>query len=156
MPKVHPIRVFDIPSDSRPGEKYKVQFDGSRWFCECRSWVLNVEHRGEKDDEGRAVPRECKHTRLALSRFQQDPQGRRGTFRTITPIGPWFEELQEYVASLVDMARNGQIAPEKFRAFHADLGRFKEEREKVSEALGSVDTMISVYGSLLKQLASAL
>ena len=153
MPKVHPIRVFDIQSESQPGVKYKVQFDGSRWFCECKSWVLNVEHRGEKDVDGRAVARECKHTRRSLEMLRR--LGEKAG-RLIQPIGPWFEELQEYVASLVDIVRNGQIDPAKFRAFHADLGRFREEREKVADALGSVDTMISVYGSLLKQLASAL
>ena len=153
MPKVQPIRVFDIASESRPGTKYKVQYDGSRWFCNCMSWVNNVEHRGEKDADGRAVPRSCKHTRRAMGLMQT--HGAKA-YRTIQPIGPWFEELQEYVASLVDISRNGQIAPEKFTSFRADLDRFKDERTKVAEALESVDTMLSVYGSLLKQLASAL
>jgi len=153
MPKVHPIRVFQIASESRPGSKYKVQYDGSRWYCECRSWQFNLEHKGEKGDDGKAVPRECKHTRQATSLMRT--HGAKA-YREIQPIGPWFEELQEYVASLVDLARNGHVATDKFAAFRADLNRFKEEREKAAEALSSVDTMLNVYQALLGQISASV
>ena len=153
MPKVHPIRVFEVRSESNPGKKYKVQYDGARWFCECLSWVNNVEHRGEKGPDGKSVPRECKHTRFALGQMQTRGAA---SYHEIQPIGPWFEELQEYVGALVELSRNGHVGPEKFKSFRADLERFKTEREKVQESLSAVDTMINVYGSLLRQLAGAL
>ena len=150
MPKVHPIRVFDIRSESRPGKTYKVQYDSARWYCECPSWVNNVEHRGEKDDEGKAVPRECKHTRQAMRLMQTKGAA---AYREIKPLGPWYEELQEYVASLFELARNGKVSKEKFAAFRADLVRFKDERTKALESIASLDTMLSVYESLLGQIA---
>lgn len=153
MPKVQPIRVFEISSESRPGKKYKVQYDGARWFCECLSWVNNVEHRGEKGHDGKSVPRECKHTRQAVHLMQTRGAA---SYREIQPIGPWYEELQEYVGALVEISRNGHVGPEKFKSFRADLDRFKQEREKVRESLDAVDTMLNVYGSLLRQIAGAL
>ncbi len=153
MPKVQAIRVFDIPSDSRPGTKYKVQFDGERWYCPCLSWVNNVEHRGEKDADGRAVPRECKHTRRALGLMQT--KGAKA-YRVVQPAGPWFEELQEYIASLVEVSRNGRVSPEKLLAFNADLGRFKEDVEKLEDTLNSANTMIDVYRGLLRQISERL
>lgn len=153
MPKVEPIRVFDIPSESQRGETYKVQYDGTRWFCECRSWRFNLEHKGEKDADGKAVPRECKHTRRATGLMQT--HGAKA-YRTIQPIGPWYEELQEYVARLVDFSRNGKIRTDGFAAFRADLERFRSEREKVSEALDAADTMLELYVDLLKQISEGL
>ena len=150
MPKVHPIRVFDIESESRRGLVYKVQYDGSRWFCNCMSWVNNVEHRGEKDEEGRAVPRECKHTRRALS--QMRTHGEKAG-RLIQPIGPWFEELQEYIAALVDLSRNGTVEPERFAGFHADYDRFKGEVDRVRDVAETADTMLGLYKDLLRQVS---
>ncbi len=112
-----------------------------------------MEHRGEKDDDGKAVPRECKHTRQALRLMQTKGAA---AYREIQPLGPWYEELQEYVASLFDLARNGEVTKEKFMAFRADLVRFQEERTKAQEALASLDTMLSVYSSLLGQIALAV
>lgn len=147
MPTVHAVRVFQIPSESRPDKKYKVQYDGRNWYCECPSWVFNYEHKGEE------VPRECKHTRRALSLM--NTQGA-AAYHEIQPIGPWFEQLQEYVGSLVDLSKKGKISPAKYKGFLVDLDRFKEERDKHAEALGAVDTFISVYSSLMKQLSTAL
>lgn len=152
MAKVDPIRVFDIESDSKPGKFYKVQHDGRQWYCDCTSWVLNVEHRGEKDPvTGRAVPRECKHTRRAAN--QMRTKGAKAG-RVIQPIGPWFEQLQEYVASLAELSRNGVVAPEKLMSFHADYGRFEEEARKLADSASAADTMLGIYKSLLRQIST--
>ena len=104
--KVEPIKVFKIESESRHGQFYKVMYDGSRWYCECRSWQFNHEHKGEKDEYGKAVPRECKHTREAEHRMRT--MGKKAF--TVVELGP-FNELQEYVGQLVEMSRNGQMSP---------------------------------------------
>ncbi len=128
-------------------------FDGDRWYCDCMSWRFNHEHKGEKDADGRSVPRECKHTREAM--FLMKTKGERA-YKVIQPLGPWYEELQEYVANLVDLARNGKVSKAKFLAFRADLERFKQERENAAEAVASLDTMLSVYGSLLGQISQTV
>lgn len=153
MPKVDPIRVFDVPSESRPGKTYRVQYDGKRWYCDCMSWVNNVEHRGERGPDGRAVPRECKHTRHAMGQMRT-----RGTKagRIVQPVGPWFEELQEYVASLVEYARNGTLAPEKLAAFHADYGRFEEKARELNDSASAVQTMLGLYKDLLRQISAQI
>lgn len=150
MPKVEAIRVFDVPSSSSD-KTYRVQFDGSRWYCDCPSWVFNHEHKGEKDEQGRAMPRECKHTRTAAGMME------RGTgFRIIRPLGPWYEELQDYVSRLVTYAGNGEMTTDGFASFRADLERFREEADHVRESLETADTMLDLYKSLLRQISKSV
>jgi hypothetical protein len=149
--KVEPIKVFKIESESRHGQFYKVMYDGSRWYCECRSWQFNHEHKGEKDECGKAAPRECKHTREAEHRMRT--MGKKAF--TVVELGP-FNELQEYVGQLVELSRNGQMSPEKFTSFRADMERFKEERQKMQDVLSSVDTMLQVYNAVLVQVSTGL
>ena len=148
MSKVQAIWAIEIPSESKPGEKYRVQFvgDGARqpWYCECRSWRFNIEHRG--DD----VPRECKHTRQAAEKMRRE--GKKA-FREVRPLGPWFEQLQEYVVSLVDYTKNGGLEAERLAKFRMDLDTFREERDKIKDSLASTDTLLQIYGDLLRQLS---
>ena len=150
MPKVEPIREFKIPSESKPGEKYRVMFDGARWFCECLSWRFNMEHKGEKQPDGRSMPRECKHTREAMHLMRTKGEK---AFRVVQPIGPWFEELQQYIAALVDLSRNGTVEPERFAGFHADYDRFKGEVDRVRDVAETADTMLGLYKDLLRQVS---
>ena len=150
MPKVDPIRVFDVSSESRPGKKYRVQYDGARWYCDCLSWVNNVEHKGEKGPDGRSVARECKHTRQAmgLMRTKGAKAGR------VVQMSPVFEQLQEYVAAMVEISRNGVVAPGKLAAFHGDYGRFEEEATKLNDTASAVQTMLGLYKDLLRQIST--
>lgn len=161
--KVNPIKVFQIPSDSKPGKSYRVQYDGARWFCECPAWVFNLAHKGEKDAQGRSAARECKHSRQAESQmqaydFRKEAMGAKGKapYREVQPLGPWFEELQEYVGRLMDFSKNGAISTEVLMGFRRDMDRFKEEAEKVKDALEAADTFLGVYRSLLSKIADAL
>ena len=145
MPKVHAVRIFEIPSESRPGKKYKVQFDGSLWYCDCPSWVFNTAHKGED------ARRECKHTRQAEQLMATKGAA---AYREIQPIGPWYEQLQEYVSSLVEISKNGKVSAAKLKGFLVDFDRFKDERDKHAEALSTVDTYLNVYQVMLKQLST--
>lgn len=147
---VNAIRQFQIQSESDLSRNYRVMWDGERWYCDCMSWRFNYEHKGQKDDSGRSIPRTCKHTREAegLLRTRGDRAG-----KVIQPIGPWFEELQEYVKSLVEISRNGKVAAEKVFAFRRDIERFQEKKSEVADALLAADTLVDLSLGLIKQLS---
>ena len=147
---VNAIRQFEIPSESDPSKEYRVMYDGERWYCDCMSWRFNYEHKGQKDDQGRAVPRTCKHTRLA--EVQLRAKGERAG-KVIQPIGPWFEELQEYTKTLVEISRNGKVTAEKVFAFRRDIERFQEKKSEVADALLTADTLLDLSLALVKQLS---
>lgn len=145
MPKVDAIKVFDIRSHSDPEKKYRVQFDGTKWYCDCMSWIYNHEHEGD----GTGI-RECKHTREAEGLMRT--QGAKA-YRVIQSVGPWFEQLQQYVASLVDLSKNGGVSPEKLVGFHQDYGRFEEEFQKLEDSTSAAKTMLGLYKTLLLQVS---
>lgn len=81
-----------------------MQFDGNLWYCDCPSWVFNTAHAGEN------IPRECKHTHEALRLMNTRGAS---SYREIAPIGPRYEELQEYVSALVELTKNGKVSQSK-------------------------------------------
>ncbi len=147
---VNAIRQFQIESGSKPGTSYRVMYDGERWYCDCMSWRFNYEHKGQKDEQGRAVPRTCKHTRDAAQQFSA--RGEKAG-KLIQPIGPWFEELQEYTKTLVEISRNGTVTAEKVFAFRRDIERFQEKKSEVADALLTADTLLDLSLGLIKQLS---
>ncbi len=147
---VNAIRQFQIRSESDPSKAYRVMWDGERWYCDCLSWRFNHDHKGEKDGQGRAVPRTCKHTREAEQQFRA--RGEKAG-KVIQPIGPWFEELQEYTKTLVEISRNGKVTAEKVFAFRRDIERFQEKKSEVADALLTADTLVDLSLTLIKQLS---
>jgi len=108
---------------------------------------FNTAHKGED------AKRECKHTRHA-----EQVMATKGAaaYREIQPIGPWYEQLQEYVSSLVELSKNGKVSAAKLKGFLVDFDRFKDERDKHAEALSTVDTYLNVYQVMLKQLSTVV
>ncbi len=147
---VNAIRQFEIQIQSEPDKSYRVMYDGERWYCDCMSWRFNYEHKGKKDDSGRSVPRTCKHTREAEQLLQT--RGERAG-KVIQPIGPWFEELQEYTKTLVEISRNGKVTAEKVFAFRRDIERFQEKKSEVADALLTADTLVDLSLTLIRQLS---
>lgn len=146
MPRVEAVEVYRVPSESHPDKEYRVQYDGTLWYCDCMAWIMNVEHKGED------VPRECKHIRDVLG------QKRRGTAkpRIIKTLGPWFEQMQDYIHALTGLAGNGKMTMDKVVKFRKELTGFEENLASVEESVSMAGTMVDVYKRLLKKASESV